>query len=302
MYAAIPRLLGALTLVLVSVPSTVTAQEAVEDLRVGTVVIAHGGGAEWNAPVLEAAADANTGGPIEVAFLMGDSVPAYRFQDAVTRLEEQGVERVVVVPLLASSHSGHYEQIRYLTGDTDELDDTMRHHLHMGGIHRPDAGIPVALTPALDASFEIVDVLEERALALATTPSEQALFVIGHGPNGAEDHARWMANLRPLVEELGRRTGFRDVKLGMVRDDAPDPVRTEAVRRVREIIEMQRDLTDREVVVVPILVSRGYVSLVKFPGDLEGLDIAWDGEGLLPHEAVSRWIERRVREATTLTR
>ncbi len=277
--------------------SEAAGQMAPDPARTGTIVIAHGGDAGWNQPVLDAARRADTGGPVAVSFLMGDSAAAYRFQDAVRSLVEQGAERVVVVPLLASSHSGHYEQIRYLTHGTDELSETMMHHLHMAGIERAPEGIPVVLTPALDASQEIADVLSERAAKLAEAPAEQALFVIGHGPNGAEDYAGWMSNLRPISEEVARRVGFRDVKLGLVRDDAPAPVREEAVRRIREIIELQHELTGRDVVVVPILVSRGFVSLQKLPRDLEGLPVSYDGEGMLPHDAVSRWIERRVAES-----
>lgn len=281
----------------VAMVSDAAGQMAPDPARTGTVVIAHGGDAGWNQPVLDAARGADTGGPVAVSFLMGDSAAAYRFQDAVRSLVEQGAERIVVVPLLASSHSGHYEQIRYLTRGTDALSETMMHHLHMAGIERAPEGIPTVLTPALDASSEIADVLTERATRLADSPADQALFVIGHGPNGAEDYAGWMGNLRPISEEVGRRVGFRDVKLGLVRDDAPAPVREEAVKRIREIIALQHELTGRDVVVVPILVSKGYVSTHKLPADLEGLPVRYDGEGMLPHTAVSRWIERRVAES-----
>jgi len=55
-----------------------------------------------------------------MAFLVGAAASRYRFQDAVAQLVERGATRVVVVPLLVSSHSGHYEQIRWLSGETDE--------------------------------------------------------------------------------------------------------------------------------------------------------------------------------------
>ena len=278
---------------LLACASSAHAQEG----RVGTLIVAHGADSAWNAPVLDIARAAETGGPVEVAFLMGDHTADHLFQDAVAKLEAAGAERVVVVPLLASSHSSHYEQIRWLTGETEELDDMMMHHLHMAGIHRAEGGIPLHLTPALDQSPEIAPILVERALALVEDPSQHALFIVGHGPNSAEDNALWMKNLREVMAEVARETGFRDVKLGLVRDDAPDEVRAEAVRGVREIIQLQRDLTGRPVVVVPILVSRGYVGQVKLPRDLDGLDIVYEGEGLLPHMDVARWVERRVREA-----
>lgn len=277
------------------------APAAAQEGRVGTILVAHGADSAWNAPVHEVARATETGGPVEVAFLMGDHTAEHRFQDAVSRLEGAGAERVVVVPLLASSHSSHFEQLRWLVGETEELSDVMMHHLHMGGIHRPHGDTPLHLTPALDQSPEIGPILVERALALVDDPSQHALFIVGHGPNSAEDNALWMKNLREVMAVVARETGFRDVKLGLVRDDAPEEVRAEAVRGVREIIQLQRDLTGKPVAVVPILISRGYVSQVKLPRDLDGLDIVYQGEGILPNVEMARWVERRVREAVAST-
>ncbi|MFP3947875.1 MAG: hypothetical protein ACLFWG_04025 [Longimicrobiales bacterium] len=176
----------------------------------------------------------------------------------------------------------------------------MHHHLHEAGIERPSIDVPLELTPAIDASMEIADILGDRALALAEAPEEQALFIVGHGPNAAEAYAGWMENLRPVADSLQILTGFRDVKVGLLRDDAPNGVRAEAVRRIREIIELQHDVTGRPVVVVPLLISRSYISLEKLPRDLEGMPMAYDGDGLLPHPGLAPWVERRVREAIGL--
>jgi len=96
------------------------------------------------------------------------------------------------------------------------------------------------------------------------------------------------------VKEL---TGFRDVKIGLVRDDAEPSVRAEAVLAARELIELQHEATGRPVVVVPILISKGSVSNEKLPADLEGLPVVYGGEPILPHAAMARWIESRVRES-----
>lgn len=265
----------------------------------GTLVVAHGGGPEWNALVEEVVRQVKTGGPVEMSFLMGPGARDHRFQDAARRLVEAGAGRIVVVPILVSSHSGHYEQIRWLAGETDSLSETMKHHLHMAGMERANVGVGVTITvaPAMDRSPEVARVLAERAAALASQPSAQALFVVGHGANSAEDHAAWMANLRVIADSVKVATGFRDVKVGLVRDDAPADVRAEAVRSVRDIIELQHALTDRPVVVVPILVSRGTVSDEKLPRDLAGLPVIYSGEALLPHPGLARWIEARVRDA-----
>jgi sirohydrochlorin cobaltochelatase len=279
------------------VPAAAVAQRP----RVGTVVVAHGGDSLWNAHVRTVAAAARTGGPVEVSFLMGAGAKTARFQDAVARLAAQGVTEIVVVPMLVSSHSGHYDQIRWLAGEPVTLDEQMMHHLHMAGIERPAGTVPLRVTRAMDAAPQVARVLADRALALTRTPREQALLIVGHGPNSAEDYAAWMENLRPVADSVKAWTGFRDVRVDLVRDDAPAPVRAEAVRRVRELIELQHMATGRDVVVVPVLVSTGSVSRDKVPNDIRGTRSVYTGEPLLPHPAMGRWIEARVREAAGRT-
>lgn len=264
---------------------------------VGTLIVAHGGGPAWDARVEKVATEVRLPGPVGVSFLMGPGAKTHRFQDAVADLARRGAREIVVVPMLVSSHSEHYEQIRYLVGERDDLDTTMMHHLHMSGIERATGSVPLYLTKAVDAAPEIADVLAERAKGLAKDPSKQALFLVGHGPRSAEDYAEWMANLRQVADTVRARTGFRSVLLDLVRDDAPPPVRAEAVTRVRELIQLQHQLTGREVVVVPVLISTGRVSTEKLPKDLEGLPMSYTDEGLLPHSGMARWVESRVREA-----
>ncbi|MGH7448204.1 MAG: hypothetical protein ACRELT_11625, partial [Longimicrobiales bacterium] len=173
----------------------------------------------------------------------------------------------------------------------------MMHHLHMAGIERASVPVPVHVTKAIDDSPEIARILAERALAIAQEPAAQALFIIGHGPNSAADNAAWMGNLRPIADSVRAATGFRDVKVGLVRDDATAAVRAEAVKSVREMIQLQHELTGRDVVVVPALISGGLVSQERIPADLAGLPVSYTGEALLPHEGVARWIEARVAQA-----
>lgn len=264
---------------------------------VGTLIVAHGGGSGWNAGVRQVAERVDTGGPVEVSFLMGPEASRTRFQDAAARLVARGADRIVVVPLLVSSHSGHYEQLRYLVGLTDSLDDAMLHHLRRAGIERPAAAVPIWLASGMDAAPEVAQVLAERGRALADTPATRALFIIGHGPSAPDDYAAWMTNVRRLADTVRAVAGFADVQAGLLWDDSPDPVRTEAVRRIRDLIGLQARLTGREVVVVPLLVSRGRVSDEKIPQDLDGLPVIYRGEGLLPHPGITRWIEAQVARA-----
>lgn len=282
-----------------TVPVAAASQQ---DGPVGTIIVAHGGGPDWDAQVHRIAELTSTGGPVEVSFLMGTGAPQHRFQDAAERLEEAGVSRIVVVPMLMSSHSSHYRQIGYLAGHSDDLSESMRHHLEMAGITRADVDVPLVLTRAVDDSPAVADVLSARAVDLASDPTRQALFLIGHGPNSAEAHAEWMRNLRAIAQRVRERTGFRHVMVGLVRDDAPAPVRAEAVAGIRESIELQHLATGRDVVVVPVLISTGSMSRQKIPADLQGLPVVYSGEALLPHPGLARWVEERVNEGVRTPR
>ncbi|MGQ0646204.1 MAG: sirohydrochlorin chelatase [Gemmatimonadaceae bacterium] len=264
---------------------------------VGTIIVAHGGGPEWNSLVREVALEARLGGPVEVSFLMGPEAATTRFQDLARRMDSQGVSQIVVVPLLVSSHSEHYQQIRYLAGLTDSINHALHSQMGHSGLEPVKVRTPIRVTPALDDSPILAEILAERARALATDRKHQAVFLVGHGPNGAEDYARWMENLRPVAESVRRVAGFADVRVDLVRDDAPAHVRAEAVRRVRELIELQHRITGLPVVVVPVLLSRGRVSRETFLADLAGLPVTYTGDPILPYRGLARWIEERVASA-----
>lgn len=238
-------------------------------------------------------------GPIEVSFLMGPEAHRTRFQDAVKRVVGRGATDVVVVPLLVSSHSGHFEQIRYLARLTDSLDLVMHAHLHHGGIERAPEGIRIRVTPALDDSPELARVLSDRAKDARPNPTGRALMLVGHGPNSAEDYAAWMKNLRPVADSVKQWSGFGDVRIELVREDAPAAVRTEAVFRLRELIAMQSELTGDTVTVIPILVSRGGISRSRVLQDLRDLRVRYSDDPLMPHPSIAEWIERRIRSAGT---
>ena len=291
---ALTRLAGAALLAFTTAPAEAQAGP------VGALLVAHGGSAEWNAQVEQLAAAARLRGPIEICYIMGPGAAAHRFQDAAARLEAKGVSKIVVVPLLVSSHSEHYEQVRWLAGKTDSLSDLMKQHTHHAGHERAKVGVPMVVSRALDDSPAMATVLSERGQALVGGDrSKKALFLVGHGPNSAEDYAAWMENLRRVADSVRAQSGFGDVRVDVVRDDAPKAVRAEAVLRVRELIAMQHLITRDTVAVVPVLISRGRVSRETFLKDLEGLPVVYSGDPLLPHPALARWLEQRVAEGAS---
>ena len=273
---------------LVAVPLTF-AQTAPRSPRVGALIIAHGGNNRWNGLVRKAVSQARLEVPVQVAFGMGmDHAEGRAFQDAVNRLQRKGIERLVVVPLLVSSHSEVFRQYAYLfkvqaVGEWDEVAPLQ-------------VKVPVVMGQALDDDALVAEILLERAARLSRAPSEETVVLVGHGPVADEEALRWLEAMGRLGEAVKRQGGFDSVLSALLRDDAPAPIKEEASRRLREAVHQAGE--QRRVLVVPLLIASGGIEQ-KIPKLLSGLPYAYDGEALLPHPKLSQWIARQVEELST---
>ncbi len=254
--------------------------------QTGLLVVAHGAGAEWNQRVRETVAQVSwTGGPVSVAFLMGPEMTSAGWDSATARLVRDGARRIVVVPLMVSSHGGHYRQIRFLAGEIAEFPAELRAHDH--GSYGPPP-VPMSVTPALDGAPELGRVLLDRWRALPRARS-RPLLLVAHGPVDEEESARWLRDLERAAAGIARE-GTARVAVGLLRDDAPPPIRAAAIARLREQVGGLG--SGDTVAVMPVLVSTGKIDRITIPRDLAGLPIDYSPVVLTPHPALARWIER----------
>jgi len=158
-------------------------------------------------------------------------------------------------------------------------------------------GIRVTVTGALDASAEAMDVLADRARRLAETRSRQALLLVGHGPVADEDLPQWEALGAALAAGVRDRTGFAAVEVDLVRDDATPEVRAAAVSALRDRVTRLSRETGHPVVVVPWILGAGRLTRERLPADLAGLEVRFDGQPMLPHPALARWVARQLAAA-----
>lgn len=84
------------------------------------LVVAHGAGRPgWNDRVVRMVNQVEWPGPKGVAFLTTSS-PEQGLANVAARLDQPGVNRIIVVPLFVSSFSDHYEELRYYVGERKE--------------------------------------------------------------------------------------------------------------------------------------------------------------------------------------
>ena len=180
----IARLLLFSTVLLSPVGSTLAATA---DEPLGVLVVAHGStAAAWNTNVEAAVTIIQQHTPSNATYLMGakNRTPQEAYDDLVAA----GVQRIVIVPLLVSSYSSHYEQVRFIGRLRDDYPGS--EWMKLTPLHGP-ADV-VGVTPALDAHPILADILSNRARALSRDPSTESLVIVAHGPNGDADADRWM--------------------------------------------------------------------------------------------------------------
>jgi sirohydrochlorin ferrochelatase len=260
-----------------------------ESKQIGVLVLAHGGTPRWDALVKESVEEARLAFPVEVALGMGmSSDEVARIQQAVDRLEGEGVQRILVVPLLVSSHSSVYRQYQFLLGLRE--DPSWPDH----PVEPIRVQATIQMGEALDASPLVGEILVERASGLSQDPAEEALVLVAHGPEGEEDNELWLSVMQALGAQAQRHGHFAAVAVATLRDDAVPEIQEEAARHLRSQIEYLSSLY--RVLVIPLLVAQNGIEH-KIAERLEGLSVVTSGETLLPHPNVARWIREEVEEA-----
>ena len=278
----IARLLLFSNLLLSPVGSTLVAAA---DEPLGVLVVAHGSTTAWNAAVEASVANIQQHTPSQVAYLMGakNRTPQEAYDDLVAA----GVQRVVIVPLLVSSYSSHYEQIRFIGHLRDDYPGS--DWMSLTPLHGP-ADV-VGVTPALDAHPILADILSDRAHALSRDPSRESLVIVAHGPNGDADADRWIGVIRELGAQIRPRVPFREIDIRLLRDDAPKPVKDQALAEFRDSVASRA--ASGRVVVVPLMLGPGRV-VDQIPDVLTGLDYRWDGRPVLPDRRIADWVMSQV--------
>jgi len=287
-----------------------TAQAAREPY--GILLLAHGGDASWNGEIAKLRAAVDKKVPTETALGMAD---IESLQAAVNRLEKRGVARVVAVPLFVQTRSEVLDQTRYALGLADKPSAALKAaYERMASAHAGHAGHgapaahhghsmefstkqvkargPIMMTPALDDSPLVADILVKRAKALSKNAARETVILVAHGPVDEDAMAAWQASLADLAASVKTKGGFRQAIPAMLRDDAEPKIRAAAVQHLRQLVLGAS--TDGGAIVVPVLIARGGIEK-KIVKDLAGLKYAWDGKTLMPNAGFDAWVLERAR-------
>ena len=148
--------------------------------QIGVVIMPHGSTQPWNDAVETTILPLMVKYPIEMAYGMGDPLI---IQDAVSRLEQRGIRRIVFVRMYALDH-----QMKPLTDYILGLSEQAPSDGHGAG-HEHSATAPLQIrTAALFSTFggyeqnpDIAQVLHKRIAELSKDPANETVLLLAHG-------------------------------------------------------------------------------------------------------------------------
>lgn len=240
--------------------------------KTGILIIGHGSSnPSWVEMVDQAVQELKTDAPIATCFL--EMVEGRLIEDGIRALEEQGVERIVAIPLFVASGSTHIDEIGCLLG-VQSPNEAMQEE----GIEAIPTKAEIVYCPPMDDHPLILDILEQRIGELTVNPGEETLLLVGHGADDGEYHAKWEQVMQSMAVTLRKRFGFKGVSYGTLH---PDNLRSRAEALSRK----------NKTIVVPLFLSEGYFTKRVIPSRLEGLSYTYSGKTYLPHPNISHWLQ-----------
>lgn len=277
----------------------------------GILLLAHGGKPNWNDEVLKLAASVDKQIMTEVAFGMASK---RTIQEAIDKLAARGAESIVAVPLFISSHSSVVSSTEFLLGLRGDAPPELAVFANMdhgSGGHNSHHGmkmdfdpktpvkspVPIQMASGLDNHPIVADILLSRSNDISSAPENEVVVIVAHGPVSDELNRKWLADMGLLTALMRSKSKFKRIEYLTVRDDAPEPIRSQATEELRAVVKRASG-ENAKVLIVPLLVSYGGIE-EGIKKRLEGLPYSMSPKALLPDERLVSWVVSSANELTT---
>ncbi|KIV53153.1 hypothetical protein AM501_08355 [Aneurinibacillus migulanus] len=242
-------------------------------MRQGVLVISHGSrNGSWIQGVDQLLDELELEIPLEAAFL--DMVKDRTIGKGIERLEAQGVEEILVVPLFVSSGSTHLTEIQYALGLVSQPEvETELQPLPIRA--------RVIWAAPMDSHGKVREILRERIQELSVQPEEEVVMLAAHGSDAPGFRERWQEMLERLAMELQRDLGLKQAIYGTIH---PDTLRERACM----VADNQRLL------VIPLFLSSGYYTEKIIPKKLDQIPYVYNRRAYLPDPKVAQWLKETI--------
>ncbi len=247
--------------------------------NVGVLALGHGFEPTGNQEFQNAFAPVAAQQPTAVGLGMAMMTSAH-IQTAVDELTAAGAETIVVIPATTVETGGLQRQWGYIFGLQDEAPWL--------SVPKVQTEAQIIMTPTPTTHPILSAILLDYANAYSTDPESEVVAIVSHGPVEEENNRIELAILEEHASRIRANSDFADVRGFTLQDDAPSAVRLSNVGSLRAWVENATNNGQRVIVLTTLLVE-GSVH-PKIMRDLDGLDYAFNQDGLMLHPDFSDWV------------
>lgn len=239
-----------------------------ENYNFGVCVVAHGMPGDWNEQVRRFVDKVDLPVPLELGFL--EYSPHQTVDDAIEKLNEQGVNRIIAIPIFINGNTSHTEEI-YEALDEAETDSA------------------IFCTTALNNHVYLVETLTDYGLMLCDgsytdpdnywsgDPADATLVFIGHGDNEANIQS-WIELADAIKGEIENKSLFKEVIPTFMGDG-----------NLRGAVQSAAGYP----LVVQWFICWSEYSEMEIRKEIVGEDCDYLKKGLIDHYNLVRWVEEQ---------
>ena len=250
--------------------------------KIGVLVLAHGVNGPGDQLLYESMKPLAQKHSISIAYGMSMMTSGH-ISCALQEIQQEGVERIYVVPLSESPYNTLIRQWRYAFG--------LEENFSYADISQIKPDNTKFLEPINDHRLAR-EIVYDFAMQISKNPAEETVVLVAHGPIDPADNSRQLRIMRNILEHVQQKGNFYDVIPLSLQDDASPDVRAANVTRLRETIEVHT-ASKRRVLIVTNLMSSDVIQ-ARVERDLRGLSYTFNTNGLVEHPYFVDWISEAI--------
>jgi hypothetical protein len=255
--------------------------------NVGVLILAHGVNGPGDHLLYESMKSLGQQYSTSIAYGMSMMTSSH-ISCALQEIQQEGIEKIYVVPLSESPYNTLIRQWRYAF-DLEE-------NYSYADIAQIKSDNVKFLAPINDHHYAR-EIVYDYAMQISTNPAEETVILVAHGPIDPSDNSKQLRLMTNILEHVQRKGRFYDVIPFSLQDDASPEVRADNVKRLRETIEVNT-VNNRRVLIVTNLMSSDVIQ-AKVERDLTGLTYIFNSNGLVEHPFFVDWISEAINNQET---
>jgi sirohydrochlorin ferrochelatase len=254
------------------------------DEIIGVVIMPHGATKPYNDAVEKTIEPLKSKFKVEMAYGMGDAVT---IQNAISKLENQGIKKIVFVRMYPTS-SQLKEKTDYILGLSNKIPE------QWDGLIPPQIRNSAIINTfgGYEEDSLIAGIFLERIKEFSKKPEEETIILLAHG--GSNDQAEIIRKkrMKKHIDWVQKQFShpFKKITGLALREDWPEK-RENALSKIKNIINEG----NKEGKV--IIISNRLYGTGPYKHFLKGLNYEMNSKGLAPHPNLTKWLEKGIQLA-----